>query len=103
MRARLLSLAVCAAAACSSGSSRTLVILHTNDEHSHLIGGQPEVDDFPAATTAGSGLIKGGASRRATVFAAERDRARKAGAASLTVSAGDSLIGTLAQLTATTA
>src|SRR5258706_102742 len=36
--------------------SRKLVILHTNDEHSHLVGYGPEVDDFPTAAAAGSGI-----------------------------------------------
>ena len=100
MRAHLLVLAICAsAAACSGGSSRTLVLIHTNDEHSHIIGSAPETDDFPPSQTAGTGAIKGGASRRATVFAAERARATAMGAASLTVSAGDNLIGSLSHLT----
>ena len=32
------------------GSPRTLVLLHTNDEHSHLLGFGPEVDDYPPPT-----------------------------------------------------
>ncbi len=93
------------ACACSSSSSppnpappRTLVLLHSNDEHSHLLGLSPEVDDFPAPTVAGTGTIKGGASRRSVVLAAERAAAADAGAATLTVSAGDNQVGTLAQV-----
>jgi len=90
--------------ACSSSSpSRTLVLLHTNDEHSHILGHSPEVDDFPAAKTAGSGAIKGGLARRSAILKAERDKAAAAGAASLTVSAGDVMMGTLVQVATTVA
>ena len=85
----------------SSKAPRKLVLLHTNDEHSHLIGLGPEVDDFPVPAAPGSG-VKGGASRRATVLKAERAAAAAAGADSLTVSAGDNMMGTLAQIAATT-
>src|SRR5258706_10022195 len=81
--------------------SRKLVILHTNDEHSHLVGYGPEVDDFPTAATAGSG-ITGGAARRMVILKAERDAAAAGGADSLTVSAGDNMMGTLVQIAATT-
>jgi 5'-nucleotidase/UDP-sugar diphosphatase len=92
--------------ACSSSSSppppppapRLLTLLHSNDEHSHLLGLSPEVDDFPAPTVAGTGSIKGGASRRSVVLAQERAAAADAGAATLTVSAGDNQVGTLAQV-----
>ena len=92
------------ALACGSSSSngpRKLIILHTNDEHSHLIGLGPEVDDFPTPAAPGSG-VKGGASRRSAIFAAERATAKAAGADSLTVSAGDNMMGSLAQIAATT-
>src|SRR4051812_45641724 len=100
---RIMLVVVCALAACSGGSdSRRLVLLHTNDEHSHLLGVGPELDEFPiVATRTGTGSIVGGASRRATILAQERQKAKDAKADSLTVSAGDNLIGTLAQLTAT--
>ena len=102
---RILSLAalLLTVAACSSGSDRKLVIIHTNDEHSHILGFGPEKDDFPPAATAGSGAIHGGASRRATVFANLRSAAQGSGAASVTVSAGDNMMGTLVQIAATTA
>jgi len=101
---RIACVVVCAlAAACQqSGNSRRLVLLHTNDEHSHLLGFGPEADEFPiVATRTGSGSIAGGASRRSSILAQERQKAKDAGADSLTVSAGDNLIGTLAQLRAT--
>src|SRR5438876_7637394 len=75
--------------------SRKLVILHTNDEHSHLVGYGPEVDDFPTAAAAGSG-ITGGAARRMVILTNERTAAKAAGADTLTVSAGDNMMGTLA-------
>ncbi|HUJ25452.1 MAG TPA: hypothetical protein VLW85_05505 [Myxococcales bacterium] len=90
---------------CSSSSKapRKLVIIHTNDEHSHLLGFAPEADDFPPPTTAGTGTIVGGAARRKVVFDQQRAAATAAGAESLTVSAGDNMMGTLAQIAATTA
>src|SRR5450755_2288333 len=90
--------------ACSSSSTtptsppRQLTLLHSNDEHSHLLGLSPELDDFPAPTVAGTGTLKGGASRRAVVLEAERAAAADAGAATLTVSAGDNMVGTLSQI-----
>src|SRR5947209_885916 len=101
MRRVALVLFALAFACSSSKSPRKLVLLHTNDEHSHLLGFAPEVDDFPPPTTAGSGVIKGGAARRAVVFAAQRKAASDAGADSLTVSAGDNMMGTLFQIAAT--
>ena len=84
----------------SSKAPRKLVLLHTNDEHSHLLGLGPEVDDFPVPAAPRSG-VKGGASRRATVLRSERAAATAAGADSLTVSAGDNMMGTLVQIAAT--
>jgi len=78
----LVSLAV----ACGSGSSpRKLVILHSNDEHSHLFGYGPEADEFPAPTTAGSGSVKGGAGRRLVALQSARSAASASGADSLTL------------------
>jgi len=95
-------LCLCALASACSKSSHKLVILHTNDEHSHLIGFGPEVDDFHVPAAAGSG-IKGGVSRRLVVLNAQRDAAKGAGAEVLIVSAGDNMMGTLTQIAATTA
>lgn len=88
---------------CSSTPTKTLVLLHTNDEHSHLIGFAPEADDFPTPSM-GAG-IAGGIARRATLLAQERARVQAMGkdAASLTVSAGDNTMGTLVQVATTTA
>ncbi|MDB4965975.1 MAG: Trifunctional nucleotide phosphoesterase protein YfkN [Myxococcales bacterium] len=88
----------------SAKPTRTLVLLHTNDEHSHLLGFQPEQDDFPTPST-GSGTIKGGAARRMTLLTQERAKvsALGANAASLTVSGGDNSMGTLTQVAQPTA
>jgi 5'-nucleotidase len=99
-------LALCALAfACTDTSAgpRKLVILHTNDEHSHLLGAGPEQDDLPPPVTAGTGSIKGGIARRSAVLKSERDAAKAAGAAHLTVSAGDNMMGTLTQVAALSA
>jgi 5'-nucleotidase / UDP-sugar diphosphatase len=102
----ILSLSLLLLAGCgdSSSSTRTLVLLHTNDEHSHLLGFQPEEDDFPTPSS-GTGTIQGGIARRATLLAQERMRLQALGkdAASLTVSAGDNTMGTLVQVAETTA
>ena len=76
---------VCALALCCGGSKppRKLVLLHTNDEHSHLLGFGPEADDFTrrylAAAPVAGATIQGGASRRAVALNAEREAARAAG------------------------
>jgi 5'-nucleotidase len=78
-------------------ATRTLFLLHTNDEHSHQLGFGPEADDFPTPST-GAGIV-GGLGRRLTLLAQERKRAQSAGADSLTVSAGDNTVGTLTERT----
>ena len=100
---RSLFLLCALALACGSKTTRKLVILHTNDEHSHLLGSGPEADEFPLPTAKGSGSIKGGASRRSEALATARDAARSAGADTLTVSAGDNMMGTMVQITETVA
>ena len=97
MQRPLAVLAALSFAACSTDPKK-LTILHTNDEHSHLLGAGPESDDFPAPTVAGTGVIKGGAARRAVVIASEKAKAKAAGYDVLTVSAGDNAMGTLAQI-----
>ncbi|MBI4512300.1 MAG: hypothetical protein HY698_21890, partial [Deltaproteobacteria bacterium] len=82
----------------SVGTERRLVIFHTNDEHSHLFGFGPEIDDFPTKTTAGTGAIKGSVLRRATVLAKERAAAKAAGIDTVTVSAGDETQGAFPQV-----
>jgi 5'-nucleotidase/UDP-sugar diphosphatase len=88
----------------SAKPTRTLVLLHTNDEHSHLLGFEPEQDDFPTPSS-GTGVIKGGAARRMTLLTQERAKVTALGAdaASLTVSGGDNSMGTLTQVAQPTA
>jgi len=86
--------------ACGSGSDsqRTLVILHTSDEHSHLLGVGPESEDYPPAPFSAVAYLKGGIARRATVFNQLRAQAAAEGSAILTLSSGDNLMGSLAHV-----
>ena len=77
---------------------KRLVIFHTNDEHSHLFGFAPEVDDHPTPTTAGDGTIHGGIARRARLLKEERAAAAAAGIDTVTASAGDETQGALPQV-----
>lgn len=94
---------VCATGCDDAPKSRTLLILHTTDEHSHVLGFGPEADEWPTPTTAGTGGIKGGVARRAVLLKAERDAAEAAGYDTITVSAGDNAMGTLMQVPFTAA
>jgi len=78
--------------------TRQLVLFHTNDEHSHLFGFAPEVDDFPLPTEPGDGAIVGSIARRAEVLSQERAALDDDGIDSLTVSAGDQTQGALPQM-----
>lgn len=80
------------------GAERRLVLLHTNDEHSHLFGFAPELDDYPAPTEPGDGEIVGGIVRRAQLLAEQRTAAAAEGIDTLTVSAGDETQGALPQI-----
>ncbi|HEX9400849.1 MAG TPA: 5'-nucleotidase C-terminal domain-containing protein [Anaeromyxobacter sp.] len=71
-------------------------VLFTTDEHSHLFGFSPEVDDFPTPSSSGTGAIVGGMARVAAVLQAERSDASARSADTITVSAGDFSQGTLA-------
>lgn len=82
--------------------NRTLVLLHTTDEHSHLLGVGPEGDDYPPSAKPRQGKLVGGIARRSTLLAAERTRATLLGESTLTLSSGDNLTGTLFQATSTT-
>jgi len=75
-----------------------LDVLFTTDEHSHLFGFAPELDDSVAPTASGTGAIRGGVLRRAAILADERAAAAAAGASTITVSAGDVSQGTLAAM-----
>ncbi|HKE19625.1 MAG TPA: metallophosphatase, partial [Kofleriaceae bacterium] len=82
----------------NSGEERRLVLFHTNDEHSHLFGFAPELDDFPLPTEPGDGAIVGNIARRAEVLDQERAALADDGIDSLTVSAGDQTQGALPQI-----
>ncbi len=107
-RSSLLSAAIAFAAlfaqgGCSSSSQgtppvRRLVVLSTADEHSHQFAFGPELDDYPLPSVAGTGTLKAGAARRATLLKSERAAAAAAGIDILTVSAGDWSQGTLVQV-----
>lgn len=77
---------------------KQLVVLFTSDEHSHLFAHAPELDDFPLATGAGDGALKGGVARRATVIQSLRKAAKDAGKDSILLSAGDNQMGCLPHL-----
>ncbi len=87
------------AARSAPASEKGLVILHTSDEHSHLLGVGPESEDYPLSPFPGaSAYLKGGIARRATIFKQLRSLAAAKGAAVLTLSSGDNLMGTLAHV-----
>lgn len=75
-----------------------LVIFHTNDEHSHMAGFGPEIDDFPALQTPGKGDIVGSIARRKKKLDEERAAAKAKSIDTLTVSAGDQTQGALPQV-----
>lgn len=72
-------------------ASQKLVILHTNDLHSHLMGKSPEVDYTPA--TLNDDQTTGGVARLATAIGAARATATAAGTPSLLLDAGDFMMG----------
>ncbi len=69
-----------------------LAVLFTTDEHSHVFAIAPEVDDWPMATTAGTGALVGGMARRARLI----EQQRAAMSDTVVLSSGDSTQGTLA-------
>lgn len=78
---------------------RQLIILHTNDIHSHLMGVAPEADYTPAVL--GDDSTRGGVARLATAIGQARAGAAAAGTPVLLLDAGDFLMGTLFELLAT--
>lgn len=78
---------------------RSIVFLHTNDEHSHQLGFAPEIDDFPTPAAPGTGIV-GGVRRRAKVIADLRAEAARAPIMSpvALVSSGDQMMGSLFHL-----
>ena len=81
----------------AQAKAKKLLILHTTDEHSQIVGFGPEIDDHPAVSAPGGGMIKGGIGRRATLVAQQRAAAKAMGGDSILVSAGDSTMGSLMQ------
>ncbi len=75
-----------------------LLVLHTNDIHSHLMGHAPERDYTPGE--AGDDATRGGMARLATAIGRARALAGAAGTPVLQLDAGDFMMGTLFELLA---
>lgn len=77
---------------------QSIVFLHTNDEHSKLLGESPNLDDYPTAST--MARIRGGIARRATVMQQlENEVNRLPGSPPVVrVGAGDIVMGSLFHL-----
>jgi 5'-nucleotidase/UDP-sugar diphosphatase len=80
-------------------SPQRLLILHTNDIHSILMGIGPERDYTPA--TPNDDATRGGMARLATAIGRARAEAEAAGTAVLLLDAGDFMMGSLFELLAT--
>jgi 5'-nucleotidase len=84
---------------CDGGSpapkpvTQDLVILHTNDIHSYLMGASPEADYTPATT--GDDATRGGMARLASAVASARASAAASQTPVLLLDAGDFMMGTL--------
>ncbi len=83
------------------GTPQKVLILHTNDIHSHLMGFAPEVDYTPA--TPNDDATRGGMARLATAIGAARASAAADGTPVLLLDAGDFMMGTPFEFLATTA
>jgi 5'-nucleotidase len=84
-----------------AGAAQKLVILHTNDLHSHLQGFGPEQDYTPLDVD--DDATEGGAARLAAAIGAARARAAEAETPVLLLDAGDFMMGTLFELLGTQA
>ena len=82
-------------------ATQKLVILHTNDIHSYLMGASPEADYTPA--TMGDDTTTGGMARLASAIASARTSAAAAGTPVLLLDAGDFMMGTLFETISTKA
>ncbi|MEY2936909.1 MAG: hypothetical protein RL033_7658, partial [Pseudomonadota bacterium] len=78
---------------------RQLVVLHTNDIHSHLMGVAPERDYSPG--TVGDDTTRGGIARLATAIGMARAGAAASSTPVLLLDAGDFMMGTLFELLGT--
>jgi 5'-nucleotidase / UDP-sugar diphosphatase len=85
------------------GNSPTqkLVILHTNDIHSYLMGASPEADYTPA--TVSDDATSGGMARLASAVTSARKSAKASGTPVLLLDAGDFMMGTLFETISTKA
>jgi 5'-nucleotidase len=84
-----------------AGTPQKLLILHTNDIHSHLMGFAPEADYTPASPN--DDMTRGGMARLAAAIGAAKASAAADGTPVLLLDAGDFMMGTLFQLLATQA
>lgn len=76
-----------------TGTPQSISFIHTNDEHSHFLGFNPNIDDYP--TLSMDPNVQGGVHRRSAVLDSLRGQARADGDAVFTVSAGDVPMGSL--------
>jgi 5'-nucleotidase len=84
-----------------AGTPQKLVILHTNDVHSYLMGFAPEADYTPASPN--DDTTRGGMARLASAIGAAKTAAAADGTPVLLLDAGDFTMGTLFELLATQA
>jgi 5'-nucleotidase len=84
-----------------AGTPQKLLILHTNDIHSHLMGFAPEADYTPASPN--DDATRGGMARLAAAIGAAKASAAADGTPVLLLDAGDFMMGTLFQFLATQA
>src|SRR5262249_24444302 len=85
----------------AAGTPQKLLILHTTDIHSHLMGFAPEADYTPASPN--DDLTQGGMARLAAAIGSAKAAATADGTPVLLLDAGDFMMGTLFQFLATQA
>lgn len=83
------------------GPPQKVLILHTNDIHSHLMGFAPEIDYTPASPN--DDATRGGMARLAAAIGGARASAAADGTPVLLLDAGDFMMGTPFELLATVA
>ena len=84
-----------------AGTPQKLLILHTNDIHSHLMGFAPEADYTPASPN--DDATQGGMARLAAAIGGAKASAAADGTPVLLLDAGDFMMGTLFEFLATQA
>jgi len=85
--------------AVEAGTPQKLLILHTNDIHSHLMGFAPEADYTPASPN--DDATQGGMARLAAAIGGAKASASADGTPVLLLDAGDFMMGTLFEFLAT--